>query len=85
MKYILDASLMTDKETTHEYLQKVMGFPDYYGKNLDALYDCLTELSDAEISFVNVAKAGRYFEKINAVFEDAAEYNINIKINYRNT
>ena len=29
----------------HEMLAKELDFPDYYGKNLDALYDVLTEES----------------------------------------
>jgi len=28
----------------HDYLKEVFDFPDYYGKNLDALYDCLTDI-----------------------------------------
>ena len=43
MKVILDGRKMTDKEATHEYLKEQLQFPDYYGCNLDALYDCLTE------------------------------------------
>ena len=31
---------MDSKEEIHAYLQDVFHFPDYYGKNLDALYDC---------------------------------------------
>jgi hypothetical protein len=28
----------------HESLQDVFRFPEYYGKNLDALWDCMTDL-----------------------------------------
>ena len=34
---------MTDRQRTHDYLAEQLQFPDYYGKNLDALYDLLTE------------------------------------------
>ncbi|MBQ4347538.1 MAG: barstar family protein [Firmicutes bacterium] len=34
---------MTDRTATHEYLKDKLALPDYYGKNLDALYDLLTE------------------------------------------
>ena len=30
----------------HEYLAEKFGFPSYYGKNLDALYDCLTDICE---------------------------------------
>ena len=39
---ILDASKMVSRQEAHRYLKEQLAFPDYYGKNLDALYDCLT-------------------------------------------
>ncbi len=30
----------------HEYIAEKMAFPDYYGHNLDALYDCLTDITE---------------------------------------
>ncbi|MBO7719434.1 MAG: barstar family protein [Methanosphaera sp.] len=42
------------KKKSHSYLKKVFDFPDYYGKNLDALYDCLTDISvETEIHLTN--------------------------------
>lgn len=42
------------KKKSHNYLKKVFDFPDYYGKNLDALYDCLTDISvETEIHLIN--------------------------------
>ena len=32
---------MTSREQAHEYLAHTMRLPDWYGKNLDALEDCL--------------------------------------------
>ena len=42
--YILDASRFTSKSAAHEHIKEVLSFPDYYGKNLDALDDCLSEM-----------------------------------------
>ena len=43
---------MTDRQRTHEYLAGQLQFPDYYGKNLDALYDLLTERKESlEVRF----------------------------------
>ncbi len=39
----LDGRRMTDRAATHSYLKDKFGFPDYYGNNLDALYDLLME------------------------------------------
>ncbi|WP_326837667.1 barstar family protein [Amycolatopsis rhabdoformis] len=34
-----------DKGSTLDAIAKAMSFPDYFGRNLDALYDMLTDLS----------------------------------------
>ena len=41
----LDCSQMTDRASAHAYLARVLDLPDWYGSNLDALHDCLTELT----------------------------------------
>lgn len=43
MTVTLDGTEMTDRCAAHEYLKKQLDLPDYYGGNLDALYDILTE------------------------------------------
>ena len=43
MRIELDCRCMTDKQTAHSYLKQMLSLPDYYGRNLDALYDVLTE------------------------------------------
>lgn len=39
---ILDGKFFTDKKTTHAILKEQLELPEYYGNNLDALWDCLT-------------------------------------------
>lgn len=73
---LLDAAQMVTRESAHRYLAVQLGLPDYYGKNLDALYDCLTDLENAEISFLNPEMAeNSYFEQILEVFLEAATDN----------
>ena len=43
---ILDAKKMVKKEKMHEYFAKKFDLPEYYGKNLDALFDCLCEINE---------------------------------------
>ena len=31
---------------THDVLSEAFGFPSYYGRNLDALHDCLCEIGE---------------------------------------
>lgn len=79
---VLDAANMTEKNAAHDYLKKALALPDYYGSNLDALYDCLTELGVTEIQFVNLDAAGGYFAKVLSVFREAQEDNPRLRINY---
>ena len=77
---ILDASKMKNREEAHSYLKEMLSFPDYYGNNLDALYDCLTEMGRTEICFRNTDGAGEYFQKILRVFQDAGKGNPDLLI-----
>jgi RNAse (barnase) inhibitor barstar len=65
----LDGKLIN--QSGHDYLMEALDLPDYYGKNLDALYDCLTEI-ECEIELVN---AGEVDEDIIETFKDAAAEN----------
>lgn len=80
MKIILDAGLMGSRKEAHAYLKEAMNFPEYYGNNLDALYDCLTELEDTEVEFLNTDQAEAYFEKVERVFHKAEERNPGLKV-----
>ena len=79
---VLDAANMTEKEATHAYLKKALALPDYYGSNLDALYDCLTELGETEIRFVNLDAARGYVAKVLSVIQEAQEENPRLQIDY---
>ena len=74
MKVVLDGKKMASREEAHTYLKETFGFPDYYGKNLDALHDCLTEQKDVEIEVQHeeemLAALGRYGEKLMQVLDD---------------
>ena len=57
MTVILDGCMMADRTTLHEYLKTQLSLPSYYGKNLDALYDLLTEINTSvKIEIINSAK-----------------------------
>lgn len=43
---ILDGNNITDKETLHDTLAASLHLPDWYGRNLDALYDCLSDIQE---------------------------------------
>lgn len=75
----LNARKMTTRENAHEYLAKKCDFPDYYGRNLDATYDCLTDMADTEIIIKHAEtlteNLGDYGNTLLSVFTDAADNN----------
>src|SRR5690554_1526388 len=40
---LIDMSGIMDEETFHEYVSKKLDFPGYYGYNLDAFWDCISD------------------------------------------
>lgn len=75
MKVILDAGRIEEKEKSHEYLKEMLQLPEHYGKNLDALHDCLTEMDKTEILWDNIEHAGIYFRRVYLVFQRACVEN----------
>ena len=45
-KIVLKFTNATSKNAIHEYLKEKLELPEYCGNNLDALYDCLTDLCE---------------------------------------
>lgn len=72
-----------------EYLDaEVLGFPDYYGKNLDAFFDCLTELGECTIVLKEIDALSRtdcYGAKVLQVFEEAAQANPGLELEVQET
>ena len=40
---VIDGERMLNRRAAHDHLAERLSLPDYYGRNLDALYDLLTE------------------------------------------
>lgn len=74
MTYQLDARHMSRLQV-HAYLMEILPLPPYYGRNLDALYDCLTELADTELVILHTEAAPASFDAVRQVISDAAKEN----------
>lgn len=86
---LIDGVEMTDRKTSHCYIKEQLVLPDYYGNNLDALWDHLsTDYSQKKIVIVNpkklVENLGHYGEQLISVFREAAIENpfLHVKILY---
>ena len=55
----IDTHNLSTMEQIHDYLAKELNFPDHYGKNLDALYDCLTDINE-ETEIELIAESGTF-------------------------
>ncbi len=76
----LDCTLMTDRGAAHEYLKQQLRLPDYYGRNLDALYDLLpAEGREVTILLQHTAclgeNLGGFGDMLLATLREAAEEN----------
>ena len=81
----LNVEKMTGLAALHKYLRSALALPVYYGSNLDALYDCLTEITEETELIVpqDVTKEeylGWYGSQLLQVLQDAAEENPLLKV-----
>ena len=62
------------RQSGHDYLAEKLNLPDWYGRNLDALYDCLCEMDiDIELSSPELVD-----DDIIEIFKDASRENDNL-------
>lgn len=54
----LDAGSWTDGDTLHQQLSDGFGFPDYYGRNLDALNDVMGDVVEGWYGFAPESTGG---------------------------
>ena len=75
-RIVLDLRALDSREAVHDCLQKNLGLPVYYGRNLDALHDCLGDMrEDVEIVLHTPEKLEGFALGLRSVFEDAAAEN----------
>ena len=70
----------SEKNEIHNYLKKKMKFPDYYGGNLDALYDCLTDISTDTAVDIRYDEENDMQRAVLEVFSDAVATNTHLAI-----
>jgi len=80
-KYILDFDGKTTREQIHEHLAQVLQLPAHYGHNLDALYDCLSEIAEPTcIGVYNVDASNGYMDALAGMLGDINDENPNVAV-----
>lgn len=86
---MVDLSTVKNKEDLHNLLARTFDFPEYYGKNLDALFDLITEPHKFwNVTFENCSEVlsvldEDYFEALKQTFADAEYESSNIKTEWK--
>lgn len=88
MRIILDGNEMKTREITHEYIKEKLSLPEYYGGNLDALWDILTSWDrETQIELINKEKLldnlKEYGKSLIEVFQDVEIENTKIDFKIR--
>ncbi|WP_195267826.1 barstar family protein [Eubacterium sp. 1001713B170207_170306_E7] len=83
----LDGRRMDTIQNAHAYIEKKLEIHDYYGKNLDALWDILTGIGTGtrlEVIHFEAAEThlGYYAKKLRQVFIDAAVENTFLQVQF---
>lgn len=82
---VIDGSRAVSREALHDQLAVCLGLPGYYGRNLDALYDVLTERSEPTRLVLLHREAlsrhlGDYAQALLETLEDADRANPAIQV-----
>ena len=81
--YKIDFSNVKYYMEIHHIIQKALAFPEYYGCNLDALWDCLRDMIGEPIHIEIIGlevvekKFGDYASKLLDVFRELKHYRNN--------
>ncbi len=76
-KIILDLTACKYIREFHERIRVVFDFPEWYGANLDALWDLLREPWSADVTVIGADTMSKdlreYFPKIIEIFDEVKE------------
>ena len=77
----IDCTGLEDARQLHVKLKKELGFPDYYGYNLDALFDCLTDIgADTTIRLEGFMTLGQWKDRFLNTIANACQENPQLDI-----
>ena len=84
-KILINTEQVTTREELHDLLAEKLALPPDYGRNLDALFDCLTDMreEDTVIAFFEGGEEkliSGYLRRLRMVLRDAEEENPHLAV-----
>lgn len=84
MYALIDGAAIESRGDLHDTLARQLSLPEWYGRNLDALYDCLTDIhEDSELRLIHpeelFAHLGVYADVLQTVLRDACGENPHLR------
>lgn len=77
----IDCGPVSEPASLHDAVAHALDFPEYYGRNLDALYDCLTDLEvPTHLVLLHFDDMAPWSHGFREVFQDAMEANPSLQI-----
>ena len=85
MNVLLDGNAILNREMLHDTLASGLCLPSWYGRNLDALYDCLTDVQEETVVVLRdrgvlEEHLGGYGRRLLRLLEDASQGNLHIRL-----
>ncbi len=81
----LDGAQLQNRKEAMELLGQALALPKWWGRNLDALYDCLTDLGRPvrlEISRREAMEVSAFGRRLLQVLEDAAAEQFGLELSF---
>lgn len=82
MNVTISCGGIADKQTLHARIAEALDFPDWYGNNLDALMDCLTDLDTTHVAVTDRQELPFDAEGFWETFRDAQMENPDLTVTF---
>lgn len=79
MLVLCDFARLDTADAVYDYLSKELSFPAYFGRNLDALHDCLTDVA-APTRLILTGASSPSAQRFLPVLRDAAKRNRHLSV-----
>jgi RNAse (barnase) inhibitor barstar len=80
----IDTARITDQNSFHAVFAEIFGFPSYYGKNMDAWIDCMSDEIAGTIILLDLKRAEEFKQRLPDVFESIIKCSAFVNQRYEN-